>query len=756
VRRRRSRGASGLLVSALALLAVLVALVAGAPPAQAHAFLTGSNPADGAVLEAAPSVLTLRFSERVLLSGSLIEVTDSSGRVLAVGVPQLSPVPGATPPGAASPGAGPGAGVEEPQIVSVALPPLARGSYRVSWSMISSDDLHPAAGVLVFGVQESVTAQGWVETAPSGPEAGLRWLVLLGIAGGIGAPLARSVVRRAGCGAVDLAVTDRAAAAVGAVAALAAAVLLLDQLSAAPGALGDLVTGGYAVRWGVREVGLLLLVASAARHRGGGTRAARLLLAAGVSGSVLGTALLGHSGSGLLASPTTLAAASLHLLSTACWMGTLAMLVLVIVRRRPGPTVVRALLVTFGAPAAAAVSVTVATGTYLASGVVGSVDAALLTDYGRALLLKVVLVAVCGGLALVTRRRLRRSLRPVGRLVAAELGVGVVVLALTGVLTSGQPALEPQLVGGGPVSSTPSHQRVGDLEESFALKPSLPGDNVVILEVASSRRPAPGPLTAVSVSVVGPDAASTPPVAAAPIGDGRWSAPISVSGPGPLTVRVAVSRAGLAPESTDYAWGVGRPGGAPTPLVSRAPLSSGLTWAAVGVSTLLALLWVGRLRRRRPPAGGPPGGAFRPLSAQGDDELGQQGSHDEGRQEVADGNLANPQQPQGDADQHEPARRGEGGDVGVRQDRAEQHAHQGEQALDHGDGHRGDEHADPERRRERHRRETVQDGLETQLLDPAAQPVREAAEDRQGPDAEQQRGRQPALDEALAGRRVRG
>jgi len=72
VRRRRSRGASGLLVSALALLAVLVALVAGAPPAQAHAFLTGSNPADGAVLEAAPSVLTLRFSERVLLSGSLI------------------------------------------------------------------------------------------------------------------------------------------------------------------------------------------------------------------------------------------------------------------------------------------------------------------------------------------------------------------------------------------------------------------------------------------------------------------------------------------------------------------------------------------------------------------------------------------------------------------------------------------------------------------------------------------------------------
>ena len=568
--RRRSRCVRGLPLSVLTVLAVWIVLVAGAPTAQAHAFLTASNPTDGAVLDAAPSVLSLRFSERVLLSGTLIEVTDSSGRPVSVGVPQLSPALGSP-----APGAGAEAGIEAPVVVSAALPPLARGSYRVSWSMVSSDDLHPVAGVLVFGVQEAVTAQGWMETAPSGPEAGLRWLVLLGIAGGIGAPVARSVVRRAGCGAVDLVVTDRAAAASGAVAALAAAVLLLDQLSAAPGAFDNLVTSGYAVRWGVREVGLLLLVGSAVCHRGGGTRAARLLLAAGVSAAVLGTTLLGHSGSGLLASPTRVAAAGLHLFSAASWMGTLAMLSLVIVRGRPGPTAVRTLLLAFGLPAAASVSVMVATGTYLASGVVGSVDAALLTGYGRALLIKLVLVGVCGGLALVTRRRLHRSVRPVGRLVAAELGVGVVVLALTALLTSGQPALEPQLVVQGSVSDSPSHQRVGDLEQSFALKPNLPGDNVVIIEVASSRRPAPGPVTAVSVSVVGPDVASMPPIVATAIGDGRWSAPIRVSEPGPLRVRVAVSRAGLTTESHDYAWGVGYPGGTPVPLVSRAPLSVG-------------------------------------------------------------------------------------------------------------------------------------------------------------------------------------
>ena len=98
--------------------------------------------------QAAPSVLSLRFSERVLLSGSLIEVTDSSGRPVAVGVPQLSAAPGGSvsasnASGAGSPRAGPGAGAEGPVVVSAALPPLSRGSYRVSWSMISSDDLHP-------------------------------------------------------------------------------------------------------------------------------------------------------------------------------------------------------------------------------------------------------------------------------------------------------------------------------------------------------------------------------------------------------------------------------------------------------------------------------------------------------------------------------------------------------------------------------------------------------------------------------------
>src|SRR5207253_1092525 len=102
----------------------------------------------------------------------------------------------------------------------------------------------------------------------------------------------------------------------------------------------------------------------------------------------------------------------------------------------------------FGVPAAAAVSVLVISGCYLASGVVGSVDAALLTTYGRTLLLKLGLFAVIAVLGLVNTRRLHRADRPQAsrRTVVAEAVVALAVLGLAAVLTSGQPAREPQFV----------------------------------------------------------------------------------------------------------------------------------------------------------------------------------------------------------------------------------------------------------------------------------------------------------------------
>lgn len=94
----------------------------------------------------------------------------------------------------------------------------------------------------------------------------------------------------------------------------------------------------------------------------------------------------------------------------------------------------------FGPVAGASVAVMVVTGLSLASAVVGSVDALLLTDYGRLLVVKVIVVLGCGVLALATRRRLHRSggLGRLGlRLVVGEVILGGPVIDLTGLLSSG-------------------------------------------------------------------------------------------------------------------------------------------------------------------------------------------------------------------------------------------------------------------------------------------------------------------------------
>ena len=61
-----------------------------------------------------------------------------------------------------------------------------------------------------------------------------------------------------------------------------------------------------------------------------------------------------------------------------------------------------------------------------------------------------------------------------------------------------------------------------------------------------------------------------------------------------------------------------------------------------------------------------------------------------------------------------------------------------------------EEDPDPEGRGERHRGEAVEDGLQGELVDPAAEPVVDGAENRQRPDTEEQGGAQPSLDEALS------
>jgi copper transport protein len=587
----------------LLLAAAVAALVGPASSAQAHAFLAASNPADGQVLAAAPKQLRLGFNELVVLSSTRIDVVDGTGKHFAptaVRVVRQRAV---------------GAGTE-PVAVLADLPALGRGSYRVTWSTLSSDDIHAASGMLVFGVGAPVLASGLVEPAPPPAEAGLRWLILLGVSAAFGGALAARLLIRAGgpaAGAAARLATGLSAGGAIMAAGVAAALLVLQLVGGGAGA-SQLLWGSYGVRWGLREAGLLMLLGSAsARLRGLRPGTGRALLAAGAVLASAGTAMLGHAGAGTVLNLTRVIAAAAPQAAPPAGAGTQGVLVLVVVllprfrRARPDRGLERTVLRLFGPPAAALVAILVVTGVYLSSEFVGSVDAALGTRYGRTLLVKVVLVGAAGALALVNTRRLhgRRPVPAPVRTVLAEAAAAVGVLALAALLTSGQPAMEPQLVQRA-TSASPGlvDRRVADLQETVAISPNRPGANVVSIDVFDTRRPAPAPLGAVAVSLTAPGGRTGPRLVAEPLRNGRWSVNATLPA-GKVVVRVTVLRPGLPDTTASFPWTVGGPPDQSRPaVISTAPIGPGLKIAALGL--LIAMVagwaltaWVGR-RGRRP------------------------------------------------------------------------------------------------------------------------------------------------------------
>ena len=586
---------------------VLAVLVGPVPGAQAHAFLARSNPADGQVLAAAPAQLRLDFSESVVLAATQIDVVDGSGRHIT---PTGLTLVAQGDQDAADANAG--QDTEEPVEVVAALPALGRGSYRVSWETLSSDDLHRTSGVLVFGVGQPVTAGGLDEPAPPPLEAGLRWLVLLGLSGALGGALAGYLLRRGGGAAprtpvraVRRASLARRWSVGGAVAAASAAlVLLVTQLAVAGGRAVPLLWSSYGLRWGLREVGLLVLLgATLGRPRLPRPDARRLTFAAGAALACLGTALLGHSGTGTSPHLTRVAASAAHVGAATTWSGCVVILAVVLapwVRAGAARSLesARVVLRRFGPPAAVCVAVMVVTGVYLSSEVVGSVDAALLTVYGRTLLLKLAVAGVAGALALVNTVRLRRRgpRSTPRRTVLAEALAALGVLALAAVLTSGQPAMEPQLVRS--TTRAPDglvDRKVADLQETVSIRPNRPGPNVVLVDVFDTRRPAPSPVRQVVVSLTSASGQEGPSLRAEPL---PRRALVGQHRPGVDGRRQRCTSprcvVGLPDTTTTYRWTVG---GAPSPtrpaVVSTAPVGPLLRLAAVLLA--LALLGAGLL-----------------------------------------------------------------------------------------------------------------------------------------------------------------
>ncbi|WP_418276553.1 copper resistance CopC family protein [Isoptericola jiangsuensis] len=106
-----------------------VALLATAAPASAHDELVSSDPAADAVLDSAPTTVTLTYSDDLLDVGATVIVADAAGDDRADAAPVI-----------------------DGDTVSVTLDPdLPDGGYEVRWRVVSSDG-HPVSGAVPFVV----------------------------------------------------------------------------------------------------------------------------------------------------------------------------------------------------------------------------------------------------------------------------------------------------------------------------------------------------------------------------------------------------------------------------------------------------------------------------------------------------------------------------------------------------------------------------------------------------------------------------
>lgn len=407
--------AVGTPLTVLALVVAVFALVlGGAGAASAHAGLSGSDPADGAVLKAVPQYVTLTFTESVSFS-------DDSLRVLSPENERVNPRPARHVDGKDNT-----ARVE----LSGKLP---QGTYTVAWRVVSADG-HPISGAFVFSNGKpsetaAVVATGSPDDTAVGRLYGVfRYVAYSGLALLVGAAAFVLVCWPAAATIRPV----RRLLALGWVALAASTVALLllrgpyetaGQLTSAfdPAQLGRTVTGRPG---GALVVRLVLLAAAAVSLRWLARRTTdRTGLGARVrpAGALLASALAvtwaaaEHASAGIqvaLAMPV----AVLHLLAMGVWLGGLITLLLLLRRRgSDGQEIPASAIGRFSALAFGAVAVLVATGVYQSWRQVGSWEALSTTSYGKTLLVKIAAVVLVLCAASFSRRwtaRLGHEARP--------------------------------------------------------------------------------------------------------------------------------------------------------------------------------------------------------------------------------------------------------------------------------------------------------------------------------------------------------
>lgn len=561
-----------------ALAALLAACLLAFPAtAGAHALLEQTSPPRGALVERQPAAVSFGFSEPVEGSFGAVRVYDAGGERADEGA--------TFHPGGDS------------AKIGVRLPrDLPDGTYTATYRVVSADS-HVISGGFVFsigaaGAPPGATVAELIGESGAGPVAdaafGLaRGLLYAAIALAVGSlaflALAWLPAFAAVCGAGERWRTAGTAfltrlrgalllaAAVGAVGAAGGVVLQGAEAAGVSGfsalrwsIVSETLGTRFGTAWGLAVTAWIAFGALAALLLGPRagerpSRAAQALLAAPLAFLVLVPALGGHPS---IQSPVALnfAANALHVLAMAVWLGGLAALLLLV----PGATrlldggdrgrLLAAVLSRFSRVALVAVAVVLLTGLVQAYVYVRDPADLLDTAYGRAVLVKLVLLLAVLALAACNRRRalprlerivaggeapgragvlLRRALR-------GELALLLAVIGVTAALAAYAPPISAEA---GPFSGNAT---AGPARLELTVDPARVGANQVHLYLFDAATGAQfSGAEEVSLSAALPDQEIGPlPLELRPSGPGHYIAPgavFGVAGEWALLVAVRVS-----------------------------------------------------------------------------------------------------------------------------------------------------------------------------------------------------------------------
>lgn len=112
-------------------LAFLLAGIAVAPAALAHAYLDRTSPESASAVQGSPPEVKLWFSHALEPAFSSVRVLDKAGKQVDRKDTRVDPA--------------------ESKLLRVALPPLSPGSYRVVWRVLSADG-HVTRGEFAFEI----------------------------------------------------------------------------------------------------------------------------------------------------------------------------------------------------------------------------------------------------------------------------------------------------------------------------------------------------------------------------------------------------------------------------------------------------------------------------------------------------------------------------------------------------------------------------------------------------------------------------